>query len=98
MQPLYYTLRYMLYYYSYTIHRREGEDCINISRKLVGKTHPEAAEPGSIRGDYCVGKGRNIVHASDSYEAAEREIDIWFRPEELITYTKSIESWVYAKQ
>jgi nucleoside-diphosphate kinase len=74
----------------------EGENAIAISRKLVGKTHPEDSEPGSIRGDYCIGKGRNLVHASDNIISAKREIGIWFQPEELIQYSKVIESSTYA--
>jgi nucleoside-diphosphate kinase len=72
----------------------EGCDAIRIVRKLVGKTQPEDAEPGTIRGDYCLGKGRNLVHASDSAESAAREIGLWFAPSEIIEYSKTIDQWV----
>jgi nucleoside-diphosphate kinase len=73
----------------------EGHNAISISRRLIGRTHPHSAEPGSIRGDYCIGVGRNLVHASDSAGAAEKEINLWFEPQELITYSKSIDTWLY---
>jgi nucleoside-diphosphate kinase len=73
----------------------EGENIITVARRLVGKTHPEDAEPGSIRGDFCSGKGRNLVHASDSIESADKEIAIWFQEDELVKYSKSIDQWVY---
>ena len=76
----------------------EGRNAVSIARKLIGKTHPEDAEPGSIRGDYCCGKGRNLVHASDSLESANREINIWFKPNEILEYKKSIDSWLYPKE
>lgn len=66
----------------------EGLDSILLSRKLIGRTHPEDAEPGTIRGDYCHRKGRNLVHASDSSEAAEREMNIWFTEDDLVEYSK----------
>ena len=72
----------------------EGCDAIRIVRKLVGKTQPEDAEPGTIRGDYCLGKGRNLVHASDSAESANREIGLWFDPSEIVDYSKTIDQWV----
>lgn len=72
----------------------EGCNAIRVVRKLVGKTQPEDAEPGTIRGDYCLGKGRNLVHASDSAESAIREIGLWFAPDEIIEYSKTIDQWV----
>ncbi len=56
----------------------EGENAVEVARKLIGSTNPMAAECGSIRGDFgsCIGK--NIVHGSDSVESAKREISIWF--------------------
>ncbi|VDI35587.1 nucleoside-diphosphate kinase [Mytilus galloprovincialis] len=53
----------------------------------VVKTNPLASAPGTIRGDYCVDLGRNICHGSDAVESAKREIDLWFKPEEVITYS-----------
>lgn len=62
----------------------EGENVVQIMRMLVGKTHPEDALPGTIRGDFCSQRGKNLVHSSDSIESAQREIDIWFEPTELL--------------
>ena len=72
----------------------EGCNAINIVRKIVGKTQPEDAEAGTIRGDYCFGKGRNLVHASDGIHSAKREIELWFSGDELIPYSKTIDQWV----
>lgn len=72
----------------------EGCNAIHIVRKLVGKTQPEDAEAGTIRGDYCFGKGRNLVHASDCAENAKREIKLWFADSEIIEYVKTIDQWV----
>ena len=57
----------------------EGESAIAARRQLAGGTHPvEAATPGTIRGDFALTVGENVVHGSDSPESAEREIAIWF--------------------
>ena len=73
----------------------EGKNAISVIRKLVGKTNPVEADPGTIRGDLAMDIGRNIVHASDSPESAEREIGIFFSSEEVIDYRKFDEIWVY---
>lgn len=72
----------------------EGENVIKSSRTLVGATNPIEATPGTIRGDYGVHVGMNLIHGSDSPESAEREIKLFFSEEELITYTKSINQWI----
>lgn len=56
----------------------EGENAIPIMRTLVGETDPILAKPGTIRGDFALSKTQNIVHASDSVESANREINLWF--------------------
>ncbi|MHC1610185.1 MAG: nucleoside-diphosphate kinase [Candidatus Methanospirareceae archaeon] len=56
----------------------EGEDAINVARRIAGATDPKEAEPGTIRGDYALDVQRNVIHASDSKEAAEREIALHF--------------------
>ncbi|WP_027625925.1 nucleoside-diphosphate kinase [Clostridium lundense] len=56
----------------------EGENAVKIVRKINGVTDPLEADMGSIRGKYGLSKQRNLVHASDSIESAEREISIWF--------------------
>lgn len=75
----------------------EGIDAINLCRVIVGKTFPADAMMGSIRGDYCSGKGRNLVHASDSKESARREIGIWFNDGDVLAYEKNIDVWVRPK-
>lgn len=72
----------------------EGVDAIHLARMVVGKTHPAEALPGTIRGDFCSGKGRNLVHASDSLVSAAREIALWFDRSEILSYEKNIDHWV----
>jgi nucleoside-diphosphate kinase len=62
-------------------------------RKVVGATKPTEAIPGTIRGDYCIHTDRNIIHASDSDESAEREINLWFKPEELYDWQDCEDGW-----
>ena len=73
----------------------EGENAVAICRNLMGKTNPADSAPGTIRGDFGMQTGMNIIHGSDSVESAEREISIFFRPEELVSYEKTIQSWIY---
>ena len=72
----------------------EGADAVEGCRSTIGATNPIKAAPGSIRGDYSQTIGRNLVHGSDSVESARREIEIWFRPEELVRRTADMESWI----
>ncbi|OUM89751.1 MAG: nucleoside-diphosphate kinase [Bacillus thermozeamaize] len=72
----------------------QGEQVIATARKMLGKTNPLEAEPGTIRGDYGITVGMNIIHGSDSPESAEREIQLFFKPEELLSYEKTIQSWI----
>lgn len=72
-----------------------GKDAISMVRKMVGATDPHEADPGTIRGDFGIEIGRNIVHAADSPESAERELDIFFDNSEYNNYTKVEESWIY---
>ena len=64
----------------------EGEDAVAVSRHIIGKTNPTEADPGTIRGDYGLTVGRNIIHGSDSVESAEREINLWFNDDEIYSY------------
>lgn len=73
----------------------EGKDSIAIMRSINGATNPVNAVPGTIRGDFAIETGRNIVHASDSAESALREISIHFKNEEIIEYTKRDEACLY---
>ncbi|WP_079932626.1 nucleoside-diphosphate kinase [Carboxydocella sp. ULO1] len=64
-------------------------------RAMNGATNPANAAPGTIRGDYGIEVGRNVVHASDSVESAEREIAIYFKEEEILAYEKNVDAWLY---
>lgn len=73
----------------------EGKDAVATAREMMGATNPLKASPGTIRATYGMDIGRNIIHGSDSPESAKREIEIFFRPEELVTYTRAVEAWIY---
>ena len=73
----------------------EGKEAIKVVRDLVGKTNPREALPGTIRGDYGMDVGRNVIHASDSLESAKREINLFFKEEEIVSYSKTDEIWIY---
>lgn len=73
----------------------EGESAISLVRNMVGETDPKDADPGTIRGDFGIDIGRNIVHAADSPESAERELDIFFEPHEFQSYERVEERWIY---
>jgi nucleoside-diphosphate kinase len=73
----------------------EGDDVISLIRKMVGATNPKEAHLGTIRGDYAVDTGRNIIHASDSPRSAKREINLFFNEEELLDYEVPDNSWIY---
>jgi len=73
----------------------EGENVISVSRQIVGKTNPQEALPGTIRGDYGLIVDKNIIHGSDSPESAEREISLFFESEELTFYKKDADAWIY---
>lgn len=64
----------------------QGDDCISLIRKMVGATNPKEADLGTIRGDFAIDTGRNIIHASDSPKSAEREIALFFDEAEIIEY------------
>ena len=73
----------------------QGKDVINISRKMMGATFGSKAEPGTIRGDYGVSNSFNLIHGSDSPESAQRELGLFFKPDELLDWTPTVQSWVY---
>ena len=72
----------------------EGQNAIGVCRAINGATRPHEAAPGSIRGDFALETGQNLVHASDTPESAARELALWFRPAELLEYERSIDAWV----
>ena len=72
-----------------------GNNAIAVSRKMMGATFGSNAEAGTIRGDYGVSNSFNLIHGSDSPEAAERELKLFFKAGEVLEYTRAVETWVY---
>ncbi|KAG7504823.1 nucleoside diphosphate kinase 3 isoform X2 [Solea senegalensis] len=73
----------------------QGLDVVKMARKMLGETNPADSLPGTIRGDYCVEVGRNVIHGSDSVESAQREISLWFRENELQCWEDTHSHWIY---
>jgi nucleoside-diphosphate kinase len=73
----------------------EGNEAITVVRNMLGATNGAVAAPGSIRGDFSISKQNNLIHGSDSPESAQREISIWFRPDELTEYSIDGSRWVF---
>jgi len=73
----------------------EGKDVVTVVRSMVGKTRPAESAPGTIRGDFALDTGRNVIHASDSPESAKREISLYFDKTQLATYARIDEQWLY---
>ncbi|MFB8792217.1 MAG: nucleoside-diphosphate kinase [Potamolinea sp.] len=73
----------------------QGEGVVSSARKIIGATNPLSAEPGTIRGDYGVAVGRNLIHGSDAIETAQREVTLWFKDDELVNWQPSLTSWLY---
>lgn len=72
----------------------EGLNAVAVCRAINGATRPHEAAPGSIRGDFALETGQNLVHASDSVENAQAELALWFAPGELADYGRDIDTWV----
>jgi nucleoside-diphosphate kinase len=73
----------------------EGTDAVESVRSTMGKTNPRDAAPGTIRGDFGLEIGRNLIHGSDSPDSAEREVALFFAATELQTYERGIDKWVF---
>jgi nucleoside-diphosphate kinase len=73
----------------------EGTNAVELVRKLVGATDPQAASPGTLRADYAQEIGRNVVHASDSNASASREIALFFDSSEFVSFSKIDQPWVH---
>jgi len=73
----------------------EGTNAIEVVRATNGLTNPLKAAPGTIRADFGLEMGRNLVHASDSPASAAREIQIFFKPSELVDWTRDSDKWIY---
>lgn len=72
----------------------QGDQIISLSRILIGKTNTLDAIPGTIRGDYAIHTGMNIIHGSDSLASAEREIGNFFSSQELLSYPLTLQKWI----
>ncbi len=72
----------------------EGEDAIGMVRTLMGETNPANAAPGTVRGDYAVSIGLNLVHGSDSPESAQRELALFFKEDEILEYDRATDPWI----
>ena len=72
----------------------EGPNAVEVVRKTMGATDPVKAAPGTIRGDLALDIGRNAVHGSDSKENAEKEINLFFAPREIVSYKRNVEPWI----
>jgi nucleoside-diphosphate kinase len=72
----------------------EGKNAVAMVRNTVGKTNPADAAPGTIRGDLAVEIGRNLIHASDGVETAEREVGLWFQASELTDWPRDTDRWI----
>ena len=73
----------------------EGRGAIAAMRKMNGATNPAEAAPGTLRGDYAIETGRNVVHGSDSVTSAAREISLHFSESEVVNYQRIDEAWLY---
>ncbi|CAN5716129.1 nucleoside-diphosphate kinase [soil metagenome] len=73
----------------------EGDGVIASARKLIGATNPVEAEPGTIRGDYGITIGRNLIHGSDAPETAKSEIELWFDEGSLCSWEPTMKPWLY---
>ena len=72
----------------------QGKGAIDQVRKVMGSTDPAEAAPGTIRGDWALDIERNLVHGSDGLESAERELALFFKPEEIVDYSKDVDRWL----
>merc|ERR1719320_1469775 len=73
----------------------QGAGVVKTGRVMLGETNPADSKPGTIRGDLCLQVGRNICHGSDAVESAQKEIALWFKPEELCSWDSVQASWIY---
>jgi nucleoside-diphosphate kinase len=72
----------------------EGKNAVEVVRATMGSTDPQKSAPGTIRGDMAQDIGRNLIHGSDSKESAARELAIFFKPEEMLSYARDTDPWV----
>ena len=75
----------------------EGPNAVAAIRQTMGSTRPTEAAPGSLRHDFALEVGRNLTHASDTVENGEKEVALWFMPEELVDWKREVDRWVFEK-
>lgn len=73
----------------------EGPNAITVARTVMGKTFCNEADPGTVRGDFGVSRGMNLVHGSDSPESAERELGLFFKDGEILSYERAMDAWIF---
>merc|ERR1712107_787849 len=76
----------------------QGLNAVKQGRVMLGATNPKDSDPGTIRGDFCIDVGRNIIHGSDSVEAANKEISLWFTQQEIASWRSVMTEWVYEEE
>ena len=72
----------------------EGDSAVSVVRTMMGVTNPQEASPGTIRGDFGMTIGMNLVHGSDSVESADRELNLFFKPDDILDYEREIDAWI----
>ena len=75
----------------------EGPKAVAAVRQTMGATRPTEAAPGTVRHDFALEVGRNLTHASDSPENGEKEVALWFKPEELVDWKRDVDRWIFEK-
>jgi len=75
----------------------QGKNIVKGGRTLIGATNPQESAPGTIRGDFCIDVGRNMIHGSDTVENAQKEIALWFDEKDLVNWTPVEKTYVYEK-
>ena len=75
----------------------EGPNAVAAVRQTMGATRPTEAAPGTLRHDFALEVGRNLTHASDSVENGEKEVALWFKPEELVDWKREVDRWVFER-
>ena len=73
----------------------EGLNMVKTGRLMLGETNPRDSKPGTIRGDFCIDVGRNLIHASDSTDAAQKEVSMWFPDTEIVEWRPCSLEWTY---
>jgi nucleoside-diphosphate kinase len=73
----------------------QGNNAVAVIRQMMGATDPATAHGGTIRGDFGIDIGHNLVHGSDSLENASQEVDLFFSAKEVLDYDRDLDTWIY---